>query len=45
MGRTFQRVELFADTTVREHLLVAERIRNGTGALLEGPDRAWPPAA
>ena len=32
MGRTFQRVELFADTTVREHLLIAERIRNGTGA-------------
>ena len=33
IGRTFQRVELFSDTTVREHLLVAERIRNGTGAL------------
>ena len=32
MGRTFQRVELFADTTVREHLLIAERTRNGTGA-------------
>ena len=32
MGRTFQRVELFSDTTVREHLLIAERIRNGTGA-------------
>ena len=33
MGRTFQRVELFSDTTVREHLLIAERVRNGTGAL------------
>ena len=33
MGRTFQRVELFSDTTVREHLLIAERIRNGSGAL------------
>ena len=33
IGRTFQRVELFSDTTVREHLLIAERIRNGTGAL------------
>ena len=32
MGRTFQRVELFSDTTVREYLLIAERIRNGTGA-------------
>ena len=32
VGRTFQRVELFSDTTVREHLLIAERIRNGTGA-------------
>lgn len=32
MGRTFQRVELFSDTTVREHLLIAERLRNGTGA-------------
>ena len=32
MGRTFQRVELFSDTTVREHLLIAERIRNGSGA-------------
>ena len=32
IGRTFQRVELFSDTTVREHLLVAERVRNGSGA-------------
>jgi len=32
MGRTFQRVELFSDTTVREHLLIAGRIRSGTGA-------------
>ncbi len=32
IGRTFQRVELFSDTTVREHLLIAERIRNGTGS-------------
>ena len=32
IGRTFQRIELFSDTTVREHLLIAERIRNGTGS-------------
>ena len=33
IGRTFQRIELFGGTTVREHLLIAERTRNGTGAL------------
>jgi branched-chain amino acid transport system ATP-binding protein len=32
IGRTFQRIELFSDTTVREHLLIAERVRNGTGS-------------
>ena len=32
IGRTFQRIELFSDCTVREHLLIAERIRNGTGS-------------
>ncbi|MDH3704820.1 MAG: ABC transporter ATP-binding protein [Acidimicrobiia bacterium] len=31
IGRTFQRIELFADTTVREHLLIAERVRAGNG--------------
>jgi branched-chain amino acid transport system ATP-binding protein len=30
-GRTFQRIELFAGMTVRDHLLVAERARLGTG--------------
>lgn len=30
-GRTFQRMELFAGMTVRDHLLVAERSRLGTG--------------
>jgi branched-chain amino acid transport system ATP-binding protein len=33
IGRTFQRIELFADTTVREHLLIAERTRRGDGRL------------
>ena len=32
IGRTFQRIELFSDTSVREHLLIAERIHNGSGA-------------
>ncbi|MCU1453231.1 MAG: transporter ATP-binding protein [Acidimicrobiales bacterium] len=33
LGRTFQRIELFAEATVREHLLIAERTRRGDGAL------------
>lgn len=33
IGRTFQRVELFVGTTVRDHLIVAERARQGTGGL------------
>jgi branched-chain amino acid transport system ATP-binding protein len=44
-GRTFQRIELFSGMTVRDHLLVAERARIGTGRLwkdvlnLAGPTR------
>src|SRR6266508_6000038 len=44
-GRTFQRVELFSGMTVRDHLLVAERARLGTGRFwkdvlnLAGPTR------
>jgi branched-chain amino acid transport system ATP-binding protein len=34
IGRTFQRMELFAEMTVRQHLLAAERSRRGTGGLL-----------
>ena len=34
IGRTFQRVELFAGLTVGEHLLIAERARSGRGGLL-----------
>ncbi len=33
IGRTFQRIELFPDCTVRDHLLIAERIRRGDGRL------------
>jgi branched-chain amino acid transport system ATP-binding protein len=33
IGRTYQRVEVFAEMTVREHLLVTERARVGTGRL------------
>lgn len=33
IGRTFQRIELFTGTSVRDHLLVAERARQGTGGL------------
>jgi branched-chain amino acid transport system ATP-binding protein len=35
IGRTFQRVELFPGLTVREHLLVADRVRSGKGGLLQ----------
>ena len=33
IGRTFQRIELFPDSTVRDHLFIAERIRRGQGRL------------
>jgi len=33
IGRTFQRIELFPDSSVRDHLLVAERVRRGDGRL------------
>jgi branched-chain amino acid transport system ATP-binding protein len=33
IGRTFQRSELFSGMSPREHFLVAERVRNGRGAL------------
>ena len=33
IGRTFQRLELFSGTTVRDHFLVTERQRNGSGHL------------
>lgn len=33
IGRTFQRLELFTGMTPRQHVLVTERVRNGTGRL------------
>jgi len=33
IGRTFQRLELFSGMTVREHFLVTERARSGSGRL------------
>jgi branched-chain amino acid transport system ATP-binding protein len=33
IGRTYQRVEIFTDMSVRDHLLVAERARRGEGRL------------
>jgi branched-chain amino acid transport system ATP-binding protein len=33
IARTFQRIEVFSEMTVREHMLVAERARRGDGAL------------
>ena len=33
IGRTYQRIEVFPDLSVREHLLVAERARRGDGRL------------
>jgi branched-chain amino acid transport system ATP-binding protein len=33
IGRTFQRMELFPGSTVREHLLIADRVRHGRGSL------------
>ena len=33
IGRTFQRIELFGGSTVRDHLLVAERVRRGSGRI------------
>jgi branched-chain amino acid transport system ATP-binding protein len=33
IARTFQRIEVFSEMTVREHMLVAERARRGDGKL------------
>jgi len=33
IGRTFQRIEVFPELTVRDHLMVAEQMRDGQGTL------------
>jgi branched-chain amino acid transport system ATP-binding protein len=33
IGRTYQKIEVFTDMTVRDHLMVAERARRGDGRL------------
>jgi branched-chain amino acid transport system ATP-binding protein len=45
IGRTFQRVELFAGMTVEEHLLVALRARRGDGRLWKDLLNRGAPAA
>ena len=45
IGRTFQRMELFSGMTVRDHLLVAERVRRGTGRLWKDLLNRGAPAA
>ncbi len=45
IGRTYQRVEVFPDMTVREHLLVAERARRGDGRLWKDMCNRSRPAA
>ena len=48
IGRTYQRIEVFPDMTVRDHLLVAVRARWCTGRLWQGPvqpERARPPTS
>src|ERR1700689_1154360 len=37
IGRTYQRVEVFTDMSVRDHLMVAERSRQGEGRLWRDP--------
>jgi len=44
IGRTYQRVEVFPDMTVRQHLLVAERARRGDGRLWKDLCRMSRPA-
>jgi branched-chain amino acid transport system ATP-binding protein len=48
IGRTFQRLELFAGMSAREHLMVAERVHRGDGRVwkdLIGRGRAKAPVA
>jgi branched-chain amino acid transport system ATP-binding protein len=44
IGRTFQRIELFAGMSPREHFLVADRARSGVGGLLKDAIRRGGPS-
>lgn len=43
IGRTFQRIELFPGSTVRDHLNIADRMRHPTRRLMTNVRRAWRP--
>src|ERR1700686_4751447 len=45
IGRTYQRIEVFPDLTVNQHLLVAERARRGDGRLWKDLLRRSAPTA
>lgn len=44
MGRTFQRIELFPDSTVRDHLIIADRMTHRRG-FFDGIRSNWRPSA
>lgn len=44
IGRTFQRMELFAEMTAREHLMAAERVHGRGGLLLDLCNKGAPSA-
>jgi len=43
IGRTFQRIELFPDSTVRDHLVIADRVNSGRRRGIGDVLRLWRP--